>query len=349
MPVVAGVVRKIRRFLAASCTCQPEMTDADAPSPSAHTEELHDISDDEACALVDTHLGAPETWDPELVKWRLDHDSQRDWKAEVGHWLSTAKMHGFLDPLVDRARKRGNRVHKKYAGQRHPNEKSHLDLAAELAPAMVVHYFTHTGWGFGAWEPKTALGDVDVQLVTPDGRPAMMQVKAPDQPGMVVGGRISDGEYDQRVIEAIEHGRRQLAGATDPTMVVVNAHRRFSAAARPDFAVTHLIGPTYGVDGLIVLSRKQLGVFLAPASVAEWRHIGAVVFLDYLRGADQFLYTCTVLLNPEADERVRCDRRWFPRARILWFDGDRFHWQGGEPARTVGVHEGTPIVDPWWT
>lgn len=351
------LVRLLRRALNRACrilgrashfTRQKMPDDLHPPSPSALADELHDITDDEACALVDAQLGAPETWDPELVKWRLDHESQRDWKAEVGHWLNTAQKHGFLEPLVERSRKRGNRVHKKYVGQRHPNEKSHLDLAAELAPAMAVHYFTHLGWGFGAWEPKTPLGDVDVELVTPSGRPSMVQVKSPDQPGVVVGGRINDGDYDGRVLEAIEHGRVQLLGATDQTMIVVSAHRRFSAAARPDFAVTRLLGPTHGVDGLIVLSRKDLGLFLAPTSAAEWSHIGAVVFLDYLRGADRLLYTCTVLLNPEAGERVRCDRAWFPRARVCWFDGERFHWQGGEPARSVGIHEGTPIVDPWW-
>jgi hypothetical protein len=173
------------------------MTDDDAPSPSAHAAELHDISDDEACALVDACLGAPETWEPELVKWRLDHESQRDWKIEVGHWLNTAKVHGFADLLV-------------------------------------------------------------------------------------------------------------------------------------------------------VLSRKDLGAFLAGASMSDWRHVGAVVFLDYLRGVDHLLYTCTVLLNPGAEESVRCERAWFTRARVLWFDGERFYWQGGMPAPSVGVRDGTAIVDPWW-
>jgi hypothetical protein len=42
---------------------------------------------------------------------------------------------------------------------------------------------------------------------------------------------------------------------------------------------------------VVTLGRKADGpeAELAPTSAAEWSHIGAVVFLDYLRGADRLL------------------------------------------------------------
>jgi hypothetical protein len=112
---------------------------AAGPSPSIEVGALHEISNADACALVDKHLGAPSTWDPELFRWRLGHESQLDWKAEVGHWLHTAERFGFLEPLVTRTVKRARRVHRQFAGVRHPNEKSHLDLMAELVSARVAH------------------------------------------------------------------------------------------------------------------------------------------------------------------------------------------------------------------
>jgi small ligand-binding sensory domain FIST len=105
---------------------------------------------------------------------------------------------------------------------------------AELAPAMAVHYFAGTGWAFGAWEPTTKLGDVDVELVAPSGQRVAVQVKAPDEPA----------GYDERVFAALEHGRQQLEGAEQPAMLVVCAHRGYSLAAHPDIVVDHLLGLT---------------------------------------------------------------------------------------------------------
>ncbi|MGA3124009.1 MAG: hypothetical protein ABSF69_24895 [Polyangiaceae bacterium] len=85
------------------------------PSPSIEVGDLHEISDEEACVLVDRRLGAPSTWPEGLIPWRLGRDSQSDWKAEVGHWLHTAEK------------------------QRQANEKAHQAMTSELAPAMATH------------------------------------------------------------------------------------------------------------------------------------------------------------------------------------------------------------------
>ena len=303
------------------------------PSPSIEVGDLHEISDEEACVLVDRRLGAPSTWPEGLIPWRLGRDSQSDWKAEVGHWLHTAEKHGFAEPLVARARASGGRVHKQPRGQRHANEKAHQAMTSELAPAMATHYFVGTGWQFGAWEPKTALGDVDVELVTPSGLRAVLQVKAPDQP---------DQHNNERVRNALDKGRKQLEGARQPSMIVVSAQRNFSLAVDPDLSLLALVGMSHQIDGMIVYPRDELGCFSLPA----WRHIGAVVFLDHVRGAARFRYVCTALLNPWADSSVRCEREWYPRARVLWGDGERLHWQAGPPHGPV--YESAKIVTAWW-
>ena len=68
---------------------------------------------------------------------------------------------------------------------------------------MVAHYLIGTGWSSPRWEPITG-GDVDVDLglKTPArgylrlvgrGRVStLLQVKAPDQPGVLENGRISE-------------------------------------------------------------------------------------------------------------------------------------------------------------
>lgn len=301
------------------------------PSPSIEVADLHEISDDEACALVDRLLGAPSTWPVGLIPWRLGRESQSDWKAEVGHWLHTAEKHGFVQALVSRARASGERIHKQLKGQRHANEKAHQAMTSELAPAMATHYFVGTGWQFGAWEPKTALRDVDVELVAPSGVRVALQVKAPDQP---------DQHDNERVRKALEKGRLQLEGAQQPSMLVVSAQRDFGLAVDPDLSLLGLVGMSYQIGSAIVYPRDELGAFSRP----EWRHVGAVVFLDHVRLAGHPQYACTALINPWADPRVRCEREWYPRARVHWGDGERLNWQAGPPDGPI-TERGT-IVTP---
>jgi hypothetical protein len=121
---------------------------------------------------------------------------------------------------------------------------------------------------------------VDLELVAPSDQRVVLQLKAPDQSGVVAHYRIADGEYDERVLTAIANARDQLVGAQQPSMIVVCAQRLGSVAAHSDFATTRLLGISHQVDGLLVYPRDELGCFACDA----WRHIGAVALLDHLRG-----------------------------------------------------------------
>jgi hypothetical protein len=203
----------------------------------------------------------------------------------------------------------------------HPNDKRHLALRQHVAPAMAVHYFVGTGWSFPEWEPENKDGDVDYRLRAPSGERVAFQQKASDQPGGRSGGRIVDGEHDHRIIEALEHGARQLPKKSDhPQMLVMSAQRLWLLSGNPQCVIVSMLGSTtcYGGSGRVELLGRNLGRFYSP----EWRHVGGIVLLDYVRAIDRFAYACTVLLNPWCDDAVRCDRTWFPHGRVAWLEDD---------------------------
>jgi hypothetical protein len=206
---------------------------------------------------------------------------------------------------------------------------------------MVVHYLTGTGWRFCRWEPITGGDvDVDVELVTSDGRTAYLQVKAPDQPGRVVGDRRKEGEYDERVVKAVAKAASQLPeNGTEAKLIVVCANRTQPLSLHPGCLVTELIGSTLQLPSGTVLPRSRLGKFFC----SEWKHVSGVVMLDYLRGETRFEYPCTILLNPNADVQAKAD--WFPRGRVCKLDGSMFRWVRGEPGRYHTLPDATPIVD----
>jgi hypothetical protein len=317
--------------LTASCGDAPRSTIPRATVPWPVTEVHHSKSKSSIRCLpmrrapfVDRQLGVPETW-VGLVGWRFDSASQRDWKVEVGHELHSAERLGFLDVLLRRlARARSA------AATRRSDDPWHQILLSELAPSTAARYFLGTGWTFSGWEPKVKVGDVDVELFAPSGARVSIQVKAPG------------GDNAQHVLASIEKGRRQLEGARQPTMLVVSAQRGLHLAPNPESVATFLVGMTTQIGSTVVQASDDLGCFTCPA----WRHVGAVVLLDHLRGLDRQLYTCTVLLNSWADAAVRCQREWFPRARVCWCDGNAIHWQAGPP---VGeIYETARITSPWW-
>lgn len=297
-------------------------------SPSLEVQELHALSGEEACALVDRVLGAPASWPPVLIAWRLGHPSQRDWKTELGQYLHVVMGIGALDRFLNRVGRA--RIPTDPGSKREHNEAAHQILLSELAPAMATHYFLGTGWAFSAWEPKVRVGDVDVELFAPSGTPVSVQVKAPG------------GDNEQHVLAAIEKGRRQLDGARQPTMLLVSAQRGIPLAANPESVATFLVGMTTQVGSTVYQASDDLGCFICPA----WRHVGAVVLLDHLRGLDRQLYTCTVLLNSWANAAVRCEREWYPRARVCWSDGNAIHWQAGPPDGEI--YATARITAPWW-
>jgi len=223
-----------------------------------------------------------------------------------------------------------------------PNDKLNLVLAQELAPAMFAHYFCGTGWMFGGleWEHNGgSAGDVDLQLSAPDRTKVMFQVKSPDQPGRVINRRIVDGEFDDRVVAAVEKAAGQLPKAgPEAKFIAVCANRTWPLSAMPQCLVTDLIGSTVTLEfGPTILPTSRVGKFATP----EWQHVSGVVILDYVRGGSNE-YRCTVLLNPWAT--VRTSDTWFPGGRVAVLDGDRFRWAAGEPEDST-LPDGTRLMD----
>ncbi|MCK6536213.1 MAG: hypothetical protein L6Q84_24875 [Polyangiaceae bacterium] len=312
-------------------------TSIEAPSPSVTAEDLHVVSREEALAFVDALFGSPEEWRSPLIRYRLSSDFQSDWKEEVGNWLKTAERLSFLDPLLDRLIKRTKRGTRSVGVD--PNDRRHSELISELAPAMIAYYLSGTGWQFKAWEPITG-GDVDVdlELEAPDGRQVHVQVKAPDQPGLVVNHRSVDGENDERVLAAVLKAAEQLPRpGTAVNLIAVCANRTWPLSGEPGFLVTELVGSTVQRGSVVSLPRSRVGRFYS----TDWAHIAGVVVLDYLRGVDVFKYPCTVLLNPQAARPASPD--WFPRGRVCQFDGEAFRWIRGEPGDEHTLPDGTKL------
>lgn len=197
------------------------------PSPSARGPDLHRLPAHEALALVDRLLGPGEDWPSPLIAYRLTDDFQADWKVELGQWLRAAEEFGFVDRVLHEIAHHAKRASKKATTEIDANDPRHLKLHQQLAAARVVHYLTATGWSFSGYETETGgVIDIDCALVAPDGQVVEFQVKAPDQPGRVLGHRLVDGEYDDRVVGAVTKAGGQLRRApTGPSMIAVCANR----------------------------------------------------------------------------------------------------------------------------
>src|SRR5256885_1813772 len=81
---------------------------------------------------------------------------------------------------------------------------------------------------------EEALAAVDVALRrrTPGGREAAFKVKGSDVPGQIEGGRVINGEYDGRVLTAIDHAASQLPkDGARAAFVVMNAFRNWPLSA----------------------------------------------------------------------------------------------------------------------
>jgi hypothetical protein len=195
---------------------------------------------------------------------------------------------------------------------------------------------------------------VDFVLANPGSlaQEVLVQVKSPDVPGEVVQGRAFGGDNDVHVWLAVgggvsESGRWKKGAigqlpspAAMPAIIVVHAHRHGSLALDPRIE-TNLVGSTVQYEcGRVALPRNCRGAFFSP----DWSHCGAVVLLDNLRGVEEFLYTCTVFINPNASAAARCNREWFRGARVNYLDDDTFHWQGGAPNLST-IPDGTALLD----
>lgn len=280
-------------------------------SLSVNASNLHEISSEHAIALVNQEFGLADEWESPIISYRLSSNFQADWKEEIGHWLHTAKILGFAKPLLNRIIKQAKRGTRSIDVD--PNDRRHQKLLQELAPAMVVHYLCRTGWQFTEWEPITGGNvDVDVSLYAPDGTETYLQIKAPDQPGKTSSRKIVDGEYDSRIIKAVENAATQLPLiAQQANIIVVCAIRRIPLSEYPQCLVSHLIGKTIQDETGITLSRSSMGKFFKD----EWRKISCVVMLDLIRDlSDDPRYGCTVLMNPSA--QLQAKESWFPHGKI---------------------------------
>jgi hypothetical protein len=301
---------------------------------SVDATELRACSAAEALAFADRVLGDADSWGPSMIAYRLQSSFQADWKVEVGAWLMLAKRLGFLTRLL-------NRLGRAFEAAGDPeltgaNDSAHRILLQELAPAMTTHYFVASGWGFVEWEPDVALGDVDVRLRCPRGVLTDIQVKAPDQPGEVRDSRIHDGEYDERILRAIDKGLLQLRNVPGPQrMLVVIPQRVFPVEAR--VLTKHLVGPTQRSEDGVVLYASNRGVFAnAPGNATS-----AVIDLSLLRGIDEILYRCTAFLNPWTQKGIAPDLSVFKNARVCHLDGTRFVWTPEAPERCFSLPSGT--------
>lgn len=312
---------------------------------SLDAEQIAGIPRDEALALVDELLGRPEEWPSELVSYRLGSDFQSFWKAELGRWFNTASRHGYHEQITELAVKRARRPTRSVG--RDPNDRRYLDLVQTVAECMVDHYLTSTGWTFLRWNhqepvpseassPKQQYdSDLVLRVAETD---VSVQVKAPDQLGTVVNGRLYDGENDDRVLKAVHKARHQLPRHRAGVIGVCDA-RRWSLASEPECLVVDLIGSVTGRDGGYFLDRP--GNFFTP----EWTHVSAVLLLHLTIGSgfeeaeDAAVYGCTVLLNPRAS--MPLDASAFPHASVLLLRGDTFSWIGGEPCGPHSIPGGT--------
>ncbi|MGH1345634.1 MAG: hypothetical protein ACRBN8_28980 [Nannocystales bacterium] len=304
-------------------------------------EQLHQLTDEEALALADKLLDSATEQKSGLLRYRFSSSFQADWKAELGHVLNTADRLGFLDALWERVY---SRLHG--AGERpadvDANDTRHHMLRADFAPAVVAHCLTQTGWSFEAWEPRRprcagSAVDVDVSLWAPDGTAVDVQVKAPDQPGRRAKFRRVDGERDEAVIASLNHGARQLGqGGSRAKMLVVCPQRDWPMSRDPMALISHVIGGATQLPGpRFELGRERLGVFRS-----SWRHIAAVVLLDFVRH-EEASYTAVTLLNPWASVAASPD--WFAFGRVCTIEGGVVCWRGGAPM-SGGLPEGTVLT-----
>lgn len=311
---------------------------ANESSPAVDVRDIHRIPETDALKFVDEVLGPADTWPSPLISYRLGAGFQADWKAEVAQWLWVAKEHGFLDRVLHDLRAQAKRPSK--ATVVDPNDERHLKLHQHLAVARVTHYLTALGWNFQAFESETGgKVDVDLSLRSPDGAVVELQVKAPDQPGRVVKGKIVDGEHDERIVLAVTKAAGQLRRpATGPSIIVVCANRDYPLAWSIRLLVKPLFGSTVQVGSTVFLTAENRGCFFKD----DWAHVSGVVVLDLVRGAEIAKYICVALLNPNA--AFPAPEGWFPRARVAQLCDGRFRWMRGSPKHTT-LPDGTMSVD----
>ena len=284
------------------------------------------VTDQDACAFVDSIIGDSTEWSSPLLVYRLTSDFQSDWKAEVGRWLLFAHQNNFLPKvkhrLVERAkRSKGDLLPN---GKINPNDTGHLIFCQEVAPVQVAYYLADSGWRIQEWEPAVSTGDVDIRMMTPSGELCDIQVKASDNPGRIVGYRIASGENDTHVLLGIEKAISQLKDSSGPKRLVVATPQRTWPMSRDASEIAvHVIGSTVGSQGgKVTLESEARGIFANTG-----KHISAVMVLDLIRSQDTF-YGGTVFLNSWAVENANLTPSVFPEAAVCELVNNKFIWHG---------------------
>ncbi|MCB9625423.1 MAG: hypothetical protein H6723_19065 [Sandaracinus sp.] len=290
------------------------------------------IDSEEAIRVCDAVLGETGEWaGSPLLHYRWAAEFQGDWKSEVGQWLTAARVFGFDEAMVERLIRRTRRPSR--SKEVDPNDQRHLEFVQEIAPATLVHFLTGTGWTFEAWEPMVGGAvDVDVCLRSPSGVATSFQVKAPDQPGVVRGHRVVNGEFDERVIRAMENAARQLVGAPGARVIAISAQRRVPLTFAPDPVTGFLFGDSCSDPSRSYVYMRRPGRFFDD----DWNHVDGVLLLDLVR-TDVPVYFAHWYPNPRKSSLAGSD---FRATRCVLRDGV-YRWEP-ESAEGKGARYGIP-------
>jgi hypothetical protein len=359
------------------------MSTDDEPIISIEAELLRHVSVDDALEAFRQFVGAATSWNSALMKRRIENDGDIDWRIEVGQWILRARQHGLEDFIQGRLN--GSRaltvtsidpndqahsnflaemapamlVHYlsafswsllNWEGPQQPNED--IDVEMKSPTGASVAFQVKSTDKPGRWLGYKVLpsGELDDKLSFEDGSTSAMI------------GRIVVGESDDWVRAAMTKAAKQLPNpARQPSMIALCSQRRWPLGSTPDVIERVALGQTFSDPermpepflDLAMLAAEQAasasrgeeprlfpGLFNGP-----WKHLGGILTLDYRRGWDRFDYMCTVILNPWCETAARCDPSWFPRARVLVLDGDRFKWipKGFQPGDSR-FRNGTRLV-----
>lgn len=290
--------------------------------------ELHVVSDEEAHALFEKHLGKGDAWPcDQLMQYRTTSGWQGDWVVEVGNWLDRSRTLDFIDLLLEKLNASHQRTRE---GQRDIGDPVHRSITQWLCHAMAAHYFAGIGWRFHS-SPRDGevtdlrgdgtCADVDLRFHSPsDEQVVDMQVKAAGTLG------LDDSEVDAHIRVGVIGALSQLPDpALGPALVVVCAQRGWWLSEYPE-VLEPLIGTPVYLDGCEILHEEAYGELKAAV------HVSGIVILDYRRYVGQFDYHCTVLLNPWACCPI--DPTAFPYSRVLTCDEGVFAWLRGDPDDT---------------
>jgi hypothetical protein len=295
--------------------------------PTLDARALAEIDDAAALAIARSRLAwLRSSTNPFIVDY-VEHVCHQDRLCEAGRWLDAADKHGYLAALL------ANLDHVANAPVDEKNDHQSLFFAFQswMAEGQAAYFFLRTGWTFRSWNPPafkalTPPRDIDFVLGAPDGSDLFVQVKAPD------ASATFDGD-DRRVWLAIEKAAKKSLPqpAPGPTAIVVCANRMSSLAYRPHPVDRLLLGTTVQSGSASSIPSVYRGAFFD----AAFRHVGAVVLLDAIRGEDELLYACTVYLNPCAEPAARCRAEWFSGARVCQVIDDVVLWSPEPPASGV--------------